>query len=192
MASERSITWSLPDWMFEELDLRSARQTDAEKMQLTLELALRNIEHGGGPFGALVFDARTGLVVAPGANLVARHNCSLLHAEVLAIMFAQRRVNSYTLDGGDHELFTSSEPCVQCLGAIFWSGVRRLVCGAPVADAVAAGFDEGPRSEDWKHQLGSRGISVTDSVLADRAKTVFSEYQRRGGVIYNPRSNPPT
>jgi tRNA(Arg) A34 adenosine deaminase TadA len=174
--------------MFEELDLHSPRKTDAEKMQLAVELARRNVRHGGGPFGAIVFDADTGLVVAPGANMVVGQACSLLHAEILAITFAQARVQSFTLDSGNHELVTSSEPCVQCLGAIYWAGLRRVVCGATVAQAIAAGFDEGPRSELWKEELASRGIQVADQVLAEHAASVFAEYARRGGLVYNARS----
>jgi tRNA(Arg) A34 adenosine deaminase TadA len=74
---------------------------------------------------------------------------------------------------------------VQCLGAVYWSGIRRLVCGARVADAEAAGFDDGPRSSDWVDQLGRRGIAVELEVLLDRARTVLSDYTAQGGVVYN-------
>lgn len=191
MTRIRSIGWRLPDWIFLELDLDSPRRTDEDKMQLAIELSRRNVEHGGGPFGAVVFDAVSGRVVAPGSNLVTEQGYSLLHAEIVAITFAQAEVGCYTLDGGNHELFTSSEPCVQCLGAIFWSGLRRLACGASVARAIEAGFDEGPRSADWKEQLASRGIAVVDALLAESAATAFSEFARRGSRVYNARSPKP-
>ena len=188
MTSIRSITWHLPDWMFEELDLVSMRSTDGEKMELAIEIARRNIEHGGGPFGAVVFDGATGSVLAPGANLVVGQCCSLLHAEMVAIAFAQARLGAYSFASGRYELVTSSEPCVQCLGAMFWSGLTRLVCGARLADAEAAGFDEGPRSPDWKRDLAMRGVTVHDDVLAARAAEVLKEYARRGGIVYNARA----
>lgn len=185
MALVRSVTWKLPDWMFEELDLSSVRRTDAEKMELAIELARRNVLHGGGPFGAVVFDADTGTPFSIGANMVVGQGCSLLHAEIVALAFADARLGTYTLRSGNYELVTSSEPCVQCLGALFWSGLRRLVCGARVADAEAAGFDEGPRGADWKEQLARRDITVTEGVLVESARAVLVEYKARGGVVYN-------
>lgn len=187
MLPPRSITWSLPDWIFRDLDLDSSRETDEDKMLLSIELAQRNVEHGGGPFGAVIFDVQTGQVVAPGVNLVMPQGCSLLHAEMVAIAFAQAGVASYSLDASRHQLFASSEPCVQCLGAIYWSGVGRLVCGASIESAIEAGFDEGPRSLDWKEQLASRGIALRDGVLRAPASSVLSEFRRRGGIIYNAR-----
>jgi tRNA(Arg) A34 adenosine deaminase TadA len=112
----------------------------------------------------------------------------LLHAEVVAIAFAQGALGRYTLDGGTFDLVTSSDPCVQCLGAVHWAGLKRLVCGAPVEAAQAAGFDEGPRASDWKQQLEQRGIGVRENVLATRAAEVLQAYTQRGGLLYNARS----
>ena len=134
-----------------------------------------------------MFDAKSGAVVGIGANLVVSQNCSLLHAEVVALMVAQAGIGSYTLDVGEYHLVSSSEPCVQCLGAVHWAGLRRLVCGAPVEAAQAAGFEEGPRAADWKEQLGQRGVAVRDAVLAEEASEVLREYRRRGGAVYNAR-----
>ncbi len=185
MTIVRSVTWSLPEWMFGELDLESPRTTTEEKMGLAIEVARRNVEHGGGPFGAVIFEMETGRVVAPGANLVVPQGSSLLHAEMVAMMFAQAQVGSFTLSGGHYELVTSSEPCVQCLGAVYWAGLERMTCGALLADAEVAGFDEGPRAENWKEQLLARGITVRDRVLATEARQVLLDYQARGGVVYN-------
>jgi len=184
----RSITFELPDWIFRECDLTTPRKTDEERMKLAIDLARRNVEHGGGPFGAVVFERETGEVIAPGTNLVMPHACSLLHAEVVAITFAQARLKSFTLSGNNCELVTSSEPCVQCLGVCYWAGLSRLVCGAPVEAAEAAGFDEGPRANDWKEQLAARGTPVVVGLLVELAGSVLSEYAAQGGFRYNPRT----
>jgi tRNA(Arg) A34 adenosine deaminase TadA len=89
---------------------------------------------------------------------------------------------------GACELFTSSEPCVQCLGACYWSGLSRLVCGAPVSVAEAVGFDEGPRGADWKEQLTLRGTVVLTGVRAEQAAKVLTGYADRGGFRYNART----
>lgn len=188
MQFPKKIEVELPQWVFSECDLESPRTTDAQRMHLAIELARRNVEHGGGPFGAVVFDRGTGLVVAPGMNLVMPQNSSLLHAEVVALMFAQASLRAYTLANGNYELVTSSEPCVQCLGACHWAGLSRLVCGASVEVAEAAGFDEGPRAADWKEQLAARGTPVVTGVSSEAAGKVLQRYASEGGFRYNPRT----
>ena len=74
-----------------------------------------------------------------------------------------------------------------CLGAIPWSGVRGLVCGARDADARGIGFDEGAKPTDWVEALESRGIRVRQDVCRDEAVAVLREYAENGGPIYNAR-----
>jgi len=179
------VVWRQPSWLAAELDLETSYADDEAKMGLVIDLAHRNVTHGGGPFGAAVFDAGTARIVAVGANWVVSQKSSLLHAEIAAIAFAELRVGSHSLAGGNYELFASSEPCAQCLGATAWSGVRRLVCGAAAQDAEAIGFDEGPRRTDWAAQLQARGIAVTLGLLATEARQVLRTYAARGGPIYN-------
>lgn len=181
------ISWELPAWFSEGL-VDSVLADDNAKMAGAIDLARSSIEHGGGPFAALVIDRTTNSVIAAAANQVLEGNCSLLHAETLALAAAQARLQRFTLADGDYELVSSSEPCVQCLGAIFWSGIGRLVCGALVEDAEVLGFDEGPRRDDWQDQLLARSIHVTTGVLRREASAVLQEYVERGGVIYNARS----
>jgi tRNA(Arg) A34 adenosine deaminase TadA len=188
MSVPRGITYTLPDWIFDECDLATPRLDQGERMELAIELSRRNIEHGGGPFGAVVFDRETGEVLAPGVNLVMPQASSLLHAEIVALAFAQARLKTFTLASSNCELVSSSEPCVQCLGACFWAGLGALICGAPLAAAEAAGFDEGPRAEDWKEQLALRGTPVTVGVNAAQAGAVLQEYAARGGFRYNART----
>jgi tRNA(Arg) A34 adenosine deaminase TadA len=188
MELPRTVQFELPEWIFVECDLVSPRHSDEERMQLAIELARRNIEHGGGPFGAVVFERETGVVIAPGMNLVMPQSCSLLHAEIVALMFAQARLGSYTLARTSCDLFASSEPCVQCLGACHWAGLSRLVCGAPVEAAGIAGFDEGPRDENWQEQLAARGTPVLTGVSASAAAEVLRQYAEQGGFRYNART----
>jgi tRNA(Arg) A34 adenosine deaminase TadA len=182
--SAKRVVWELPAWIESELDWSRPLQSDEEKMRLAIDIARRNIDRGGGPFGAAIVNAETGLVLSVGANWVVPQRSSLLHAEIAAIAFAQLALESYSLAPGVYELIASSEPCIQCLGATVWSGVTRLVCGADNAAAEAIGFDEGPRRDDWVSQLETRGIRVRLGVLADEAGAVLSEFGRRGKPAY--------
>jgi tRNA(Arg) A34 adenosine deaminase TadA len=159
------------------------------KVRFAIDLSRRNVEYRtGGPFGAAVFERASGRVVGVGVNLVEKSNCSLAHAEMVAIGLAQQAVGHYDLgaDGGVYELATSTEPCAMCLGAIPWSGLRRVICAAHGEDAAAIGFDEGAKPADWVGALRKRGIEVVRDVQRDEAQAVLKEYAKTGGLIYNP------
>ena len=160
-------------------------------MRLAVGLSRENVRRGtGGPFGAAIFERDTGKLVAPGVNLVVTAGCSAFHAEMVAIMVAQRTTGIFDLGAEGvpaHELAASAEPCAMCLGATPWSGVRGLLCGARDEDAGAIGFDEGPKPPRWMDRLEERGIVVTRDVLREEAVAVLREYAERGGEIYNAR-----
>jgi tRNA(Arg) A34 adenosine deaminase TadA len=162
-----------------------------DRMRLAVRLARENVERGtGGPFGAAVFEKETGRLVAPGVNLVVGSGLSLAHAEVVAVSTAQKAVGTFDLGGPGlpaHELVTSAEPCIMCLGATIWSGVRSLQCGARDDDARRVGFDEGPKPEGWEEELERRGIRVVRDVLREEADAVLRSYAETGGEVYNAR-----
>jgi tRNA(Arg) A34 adenosine deaminase TadA len=136
-----------------------------------------------------VFEQGTGRLVAPGVNQVMALGTSLAHAEIVALVTAQRVRERYDL-GGMCDLVTSAEPCAQCYGALIWSGVRRVVIGARREDAEAIGFDEGPRPPDWIGELARRGIAVVRDVAREEARAVLDGYARAGGALYNPGRQP--
>lgn len=160
-------------------------------MRFVVGLAGQNVSREtGGPFGAAVFEIDGGRLLGLGVNRVVACNCSVAHAEILAIVTAQQRLGRYDLGADGRpacELVTSCEPCAMCLGAVAWSGVRSLVCGAREEDAVSVGFDEGPKPADWVGELQNRGIAVTRDVLRDQAVAVLQHYADAGGPIYNGR-----
>ena len=156
-------------------------------MAYVIDLARRNVEHGtGGPFGAAVFDRADGRLVSVGVNLVEPSQTAVAHAEVVAIALAGRAIGSFDCGAaGATELVASTEPCAMCLGAVPWSGVSRLVCGASDADARLVGYDEGFKPAAWEQQLEGRGIEVETGVLRQLAAGVLADYSAQGGTIYN-------
>jgi tRNA(Arg) A34 adenosine deaminase TadA len=150
-------------------------------MRLAVSLARENVGHGGGPFGAVIVEAESGRVVAPGVNLVVPLNSSLAHA-------AQQLAGTYDLGAPGLpplQLVTSTEPCAMCLGAIPWSGIRSLVCGACGEDAERIGFHEGDKPDGWPEALARRGISVHRGICPEEAAGVLADYESAGGRIYN-------
>ncbi|WP_210727458.1 nucleoside deaminase [Sanguibacter hominis] len=107
-------------------------------LDLAVDLAVRNVAEGGGPFGAVI--VRGGELVATGQNRVTRDLDPTAHAEVQAIRAACRKLGSFSLAGC--ELYTSCEPCPLCASASLWSRIDRVVFAADRHDAAAGGFDD--------------------------------------------------
>lgn len=188
---EPGITLRLPPWAGPALDAGAAIYPSVEdRMRLVIRLAEENVRRKtGGPFAAAVFETASGRLVAAGVNVVVATCCSCAHAEIVALALAQQKLGTYDLGAAGkpaHELVASTEPCAMCLGAVPWSGVRRLVCGARGEDACAIGFDEGAKPADWVRQLELRGIDVRRDVLRAEAAAVLRRYAEEGGVVYNP------
>ena len=181
---------NLPHWIITELANANSRfETIDKRMLFVINLAHLNVIKGtGGPFGAAIFNYSSGELISAGVNQVLNSNCSIAHAEMLAISLAQKKFNTFDL-GSDCvpkcELVTSTAPCAMCLGAIPWSGVKRVVCGARDEDARRIGFDEGAKVTNWIEELQKRGIEVATDICRDQAKAVLDLYHDRGGLVYN-------
>lgn len=188
MPPVNSAVIDYPPWVDEVVDWGRVYAADEDRMRLAIAVSRANVEHGsGGPFGAAILERDTGRLVAVGMNSVVRlHNCTL-HGEMVAFVMAQRRLGSFTLGGTGvpaHELVTSCEPCAMCLGAILWSGVKRVVCGAAREDATRLNFEEGPVFPASYSYLEERGITIVRGVLREEARAVLEAYRGRG-PIYN-------
>ena len=189
------ITLRLPDWVGEETGPPGGCfPTVEDRMDLAIRLAERSVEQdAGAPFGASVFEIETGALVAPGVNLVLRENCSPAHAETLAIMGAQQARSTFDLGANGFpamELVTSAQPCIQCYGNVWWSGLMRVVMAASADDVERlTNFREGPLPAEWDSRLTDRAplpaVEVVQGVLRKRACTVLRRYGEMGGYIYN-------
>lgn len=186
MNQPTSFSIDLPDWFDGWLtDQPEVFPEPEDRVRAAIELSRNNVERDtGGPFGALVTD-ENGRLVAAGVNRVHPDSCSAAHGEIVALSLAQARLGTYDLgEHGDLELATSCEPCAMCLGAIPWSGIKRVLCGASKKDAEVTGFDEGERIEDWIGMLNRRGIEVVTGILQADAAAVLHDYAKRGSRIY--------
>lgn len=108
-------------------------------MEMAADIAEKNIDLGGGPFGAVI--VRDGKVVATGANSVTITNDPTAHAEVNAIREACKSLGTFRLD--NCIVYSSCEPCPMCLSALYWAGVKRIYFGNTKEDADAIDFSDG-------------------------------------------------
>lgn len=185
------ISFKLPAWVGEYAQRYEASDDLSRRMAFVIGAARENVEQDtGGPFAAAVFETDSGKLVSLGVNLVISQGLSALHAEMVALAVAQRKLGHYDLGGegmSAHELLASAEPCAMCLGAIPWSGVSHVATAACDEDARAIGFDEGTKPVNWTTVLESRGIKVTTDIAREEARQVFQLYKARNGYIYNSR-----
>ena len=195
MALSLAKTLTLPAWVPAFLDRWAlGLGTKEARMRLAVALSAENVARGtGGPFAAVVFDIENRRLVSVGVNVVVPQRTSLAHGEVMALLLAQEALETHDLGSPTLpllEMATTSQPCIQCYGALIWSGVRRVLVGARGTDVEAlVGFDEGPVPEDWVGQWAIRGIETEVDVLRDEACEVLRAYKASGAPVYNSATN---
>ncbi len=143
------------------------------------------IQNGCGPFLAAIYDKNYNLI-SKAQNTVVNSNCSLCHAEVNAIKLAEEKLGAYSLSKCDLSLYVTSEPCIMCLGAIMWAGIKRVYYSTPsnIVEKIT-GFNEGYKP-DWINQFKKIGIEVYPDILPEKGAMVLEKYVKSGGIIYKP------
>jgi tRNA(Arg) A34 adenosine deaminase TadA len=96
-------------------------------MRQAIALAQQARANGDHPFGALL--VQDGKVVCTAVNTVNTYHDCTHHAELNLVSKAARQFLPDVL--AELVLYTSTEPCVMCAGAIFWAGIRTVVYGCP-------------------------------------------------------------
>ncbi|WP_308257657.1 nucleoside deaminase [Pseudonocardia lacus] len=113
-------------------------RADRTWLAAAVDLAVRNVAEGGGPFGAVV--VMGGDLIAEGQNRVTRDNDPTAHAEVVAVRAACAKRGDFSLPGAT--LYTSCEPCPLCMASALWARLGRVVYAADRYDAARGGFDD--------------------------------------------------
>lgn len=106
-------------------------ESDGRYLRQAIALSATGSGRGNRPFGAVVVSAHDEVLAAAFNDNAATGDCTA-HAEVNALRVATTGQPRTALAGAT--LYASGEPCVMCAGAIFWSGIRRVVFGI---DAVS-------------------------------------------------------
>ena len=152
--------------------------TKEELMRKAIELSVKNVAEGGGPFGAVI--ARNGEIVATGVNRVTDEHDPTAHAEVSAIRAACRKLNTFDLSGC--EIYTSCEPCPMCLGAIYWAHLDRMYYGNNQHDAAEIGFDDAFIYEEIAMKPEERRLAPT-RLLPEEAIKAFEAWRLKDDKV---------
>lgn len=144
-------------------------------MREAFALALENVRSGaGGPFATLI--VKDELVIARGTNRVTSTNDPTAHAEMVAIREACQVLRNFQLEGC--ELYSTSEPCPMCLGAIYWARPSRIFYASSAAEAAAAGFDDQFIYDEMKLPAKQRRIPMTQ-MLREESLPIFAAWAKQ-------------
>jgi tRNA(Arg) A34 adenosine deaminase TadA len=145
-------------------------------MRMAIRTAQEAIAAGQSPFGSVI--VRAGEVVAAAHNTVWRDSDPTAHAEVNCIRQAAAVLKTIFLHGCT--LFSTTEPCPMCFSAIHWAKIDRVVYGATIADATAAGFCELHVDAKVLAELGKSPVRVDSGLLSAECADLFIQWQKAG------------
>jgi tRNA(Arg) A34 adenosine deaminase TadA len=162
-----------------------SRNYDVRNMLLALEETASAIQQGKMPFGAVLADGE-GTVICRAHNQceasAVRGGSTTTgsdvtrHAEMELVRKFTGGTTGVTLSGAERAqctLYTSTEPCVMCAGAIYWSGVGRVVYGCSAAQLETlsgpGGFDIPVRVLYGMASEGARKMEVEGPLLSDES-----------------------
>ena len=98
--------------------------SDEALLRQAIAVARAAREHGNHPFGSVLVHA-DGTVLLEADNTVVTEADATGHAETNLVRLASRRYSREALQS--MTLYTSTEPCAMCSGAIYWSGIGEVV-----------------------------------------------------------------
>jgi len=97
---------------------------DIQHLRTTIETAWHARKHGNHPFGAILVDENNQVLLQAENSVVTNKDCTG-HAETNLIRLASQQYSAEELE--KCTLYTSTEPCAMCAGAIYWGNVRRVI-----------------------------------------------------------------
>jgi len=99
-------------------------ETDLQHLRTAIEVAQLARDHGNHPFGAILVDENNQVLLQAENTVITSSDCTG-HAETNLMRLASQHFPPEKL--ATCTLYTSTEPCVMCAGAIHWGNVRRVV-----------------------------------------------------------------
>lgn len=180
-------------------------QAEGDKwMRMASEEALKSVQNGGGPFGAVIvqIDDASGKVIRywVNHNHVAEWSDPTAHAEVTTIRAAAKELGVLNLGHINKKdaklsqpsewshcvIYSSAEPCPMCLSSIYWANIKDLVFAATRFDAAVKGvnFDDQMIYEELKLPYAKRKhMHVIHANIAN-SLDAFNYYKRNNVARY--------
>ena len=138
-------------------------------MNQAIILAKRAFAHDDVPIGAVI--VRDGKIIARGENRVQLKRNPTLHAEIVAINRACKKLGTKFLD--DCDIYVSLEPCAMCATAISFARIRNVYFAA--TDEKGGGITANARVFDTDKHLWHPQIHQMPE-FADESATLLREF----------------
>jgi guanine deaminase len=150
----------------------SRTEPDRRFMLRAVREARKNLARpDGGPFGACI--VKDGLILAVARNTVLKNDATC-HAEVNAIRKASKKLGTFDLSGC--EIYSTTEPCPMCFGAIHWARIGTVYFGTGIGDAARAGFHELRISNARMKELGRSRIRLVPGFMREECLELFRSW----------------
>ena len=94
-------------------------------MNIAIKEAKKSYKIDDVPVGAVI--VKDDVVIAKAHNMKEKKCNAIMHAEIIAIDKACKKLKRWRLD--DCELYVTMEPCLMCIGAIVESRIKKIYCG---------------------------------------------------------------
>ena len=145
-------------------------------MNQALILAKKAQLHGDVPIGAVI--VHDGKILARGENRVQKSKNPTLHAEIVAINKACKKLNSKFLDECD--IYVTLEPCAMCATAISFARIKNIYFAA--ADEKGGGITANARVFENDKHLWKPAIHQMPEFAEESAKLLknfFAEMRNK-------------
>ena len=139
-----------------------------------MRIAIEESQKGDWPYGAVI--VKDGVIVVKGFNTATRDRDPTAHAEVNVIRAVIKAIPELSLKG--YTLYTSSESCPMCTGAIIWAGVSRVVFGASIQQLIEVGQPQINTSSEALIKTAFNNVELTGGVLAAEALKVVRDWSK--------------
>lgn len=113
----------------------SATEADVAFLRRCISLSHDARAAGRHPFAALVVDQEQVVISACHNNSVSPEGDPTQHAELRAAAEASSKATRGALASAT--LYSSAEPCAMCAGAIYWTGIGRVVYALSEVELLA-------------------------------------------------------
>ena len=138
---------------------QTASEQDLAFLRQAIELARAARDHGAHPFGSLIVDENGQVLVTARNNAVPPKGDPTQHAERLACSKIGRQFSPAQL--AKCTLYTSTEPCAMCAGALYWTGIGRVVYALSAKSLYSLTGSDAPALDIPCREVFARGQRPT-------------------------------
>ena len=136
-------------------------------MKIALQQAVKAAKINEVPIGAVI--VMNNKIISKGYNKRECKKNALLHAEIIAIEKACKKLKSWRLS--DCELYVTLEPCPMCMGAIINSRISKVVFGAYDKKAGSCGSVVNLNDYPYNHHP-----EIIGGVLEKECSSILSDF----------------